>query len=75
MASQPAPFPKATPPRNKALLRAHKPLVSLNKSSPNPYFVSGGSYHFAATGNVPFQEEEHDDDDDDLDEELDDEAR
>ena len=29
------------PPRNKALLRAYEPLVSLNKALLNPYFWGG----------------------------------
>ena len=33
--------PKATPPRNKALLRAYYPLVSLNKALLGPYLLGG----------------------------------
>ena len=35
--------PKATPPRNKALLRVYWPLVSLNKALLTPYSW-GGSF-------------------------------
>ena len=40
MAIQPTP-PPTYPPRNKALLRAYYPLVSLNKALLNPYFWGG----------------------------------
>ena len=33
--------PKATPPRNKALLRAYQPLVSLKKALLTPYSWGG----------------------------------
>ena len=33
--------PKATPPKNKALLRVYKPLVSLNKALLTPYSWGG----------------------------------
>ena len=38
MASQPT-----TPARNKALLRAYEPVVSLNKAKKTPLFPEGGT--------------------------------
>ena len=35
------PPPNVPPPRNKALLRAYSPLVSLNKALLSPYFWGG----------------------------------
>ena len=41
MAGQPKPPNVPTPPRNKGLIRAYQPLVSLNKALLNPYFWGG----------------------------------
>ena len=43
MAGQPT-SPQRTPPRNKALLRAYWPLVSLNKTFTKPCFWKGGTF-------------------------------
>ena len=40
--SQPTPTRATYSPTKKALLRASKPLVSLNKALLNPYFWGGG---------------------------------
>ena len=59
MTGQPTPPPNV-PPKNKALLRAYQPLVSLSRALLNPYFwgkyVRGGrltSHDYIIVGEEP----------------------